>query len=76
MKREWMVQQRKDLGMTQEQIARAIGISRSYYTEIENGTHTPSGKTALRISTFFNVDMSIFFCSECRENRQTEEANV
>lgn len=73
MKREWMVNHRKKLKMTQEEAALKLGISRSYYSQIENGVHNPSGMLALRLSNFFNVEMSKFFSIECCDYQQLME---
>lgn len=73
MKREWMVRYRKKLKLTQEEMAQLIGISRSYYTQIENGTHTPSGLIALRLSNIFNVEMSEFYHDGCCKYQQLKE---
>lgn len=65
MKRQWMVDHRKQVGMTQEEVAERIGISRSYYTQIENGTHNPSPVVGLRLSNFFDVELGKFYFVEC-----------
>lgn len=42
--------QRKKRKMTQKEIAEIVGISRSYYNDIENGRTIPSGKTMFKIN--------------------------
>lgn len=59
--RDWLIKRRKLKGLTQEQVARKVGISRSYYSEIETGEKTPSGKTAKRISDVLEFNMVLFF---------------
>ena len=54
--------ERKRLGYTQNQMARLIGISRSYYAEIESGKVLPSSKLLFKINDvvkiiFFNNDV-------------------
>lgn len=41
---------RKSLKLTQEEMADKIGISRSYYGDIETGRTIPSGKVFLKIN--------------------------
>lgn len=41
---------RKELNLTQYQVSEKIKISRSYYSDIENGRTFPSGKMMLRIN--------------------------
>ncbi|WP_180230063.1 helix-turn-helix transcriptional regulator [Bacillus sp. AFS073361] len=73
MKRHWMVSHRKEEGLTQDELAKLLGISRSYYTQIENGTHNPSGALALKMSNFFDVEMSKFFYVECCDTQTLKE---
>lgn len=59
--REWLVNKRKEKKMTQKQVAKEVGISRSFYSEIENGAKYPGGKTAKKIADALKFDMDIFF---------------
>ena len=43
-------EKRKSLKLTQEEMAAKIGISRSYYGDIETGRTIPSGKVFLKIN--------------------------
>lgn len=65
--RQWLVEKRKERQLSQQETADLIGISRSYYSEIEVGVKTPGGKTAKRIADLFDVDMAIFFEDKGRE---------
>lgn len=56
-KRTFLLEKRKKRRLSQETIARYLGISRSYYTNIENGERTPSLDVALKISDFFGIDV-------------------
>jgi transcriptional regulator with XRE-family HTH domain len=42
----------------QTEIAREIGISQNYYSQIENGVRKPSLKMLLCIASFFGVSIS------------------
>lgn len=52
---------RKRKNLTHEDVAKANGIARNYYTEIENGTAVPSLPVALRIALFLDVDPYVAF---------------
>ena len=43
---------RKELGLTQEQVAEALGISVRWYQDVENGKHLCSVELALKIIAF------------------------
>ena len=76
MKRNQLIQARKDLGMTQADIATAVGVHRSYYGLIENGNRNPSFGIAKKIATALNSDVEqlfpneIFFANRCYEMKQ------
>ncbi|MDR0468263.1 MAG: XRE family transcriptional regulator, partial [Campylobacteraceae bacterium] len=48
-------------GLTQEQVAKCIDVSRPNVTQFEKGIYTPSFKTMTKISKLFSVDMSELF---------------
>ncbi|REB08722.1 XRE family transcriptional regulator [Sporosarcina sp. BI001-red] len=53
---------RKSKGITQEEMARDIEISRSALSRIETGSYSPSAKTMGKISNYFKVPIGeIFF---------------
>ncbi|HBG7381053.1 TPA: helix-turn-helix transcriptional regulator, partial [Clostridioides difficile] len=53
---------RKNLGLTQKQLAERIGISKSYYSKIEGNFKKPGrGFLEKFKNTFPNEDMNIFF---------------
>ena len=54
-------QLREDKNMRQYDLAKKAGISRSYYTMIENGKKKPSPKVAKRIAKILNFDWTIFY---------------
>ena len=43
------------IGVTQEALARAVGVTRQTIIAIEKGNYTPSVTLALNISSFFKV---------------------
>jgi transcriptional regulator with XRE-family HTH domain len=65
MMRKWLKELREKSEMTQEQVADQAGISRSYFTNIENGTKTPSVVAAKSISRVLDFPWAIFFEDKC-----------
>lgn len=55
---------RQETGLSQQQVADLVGISRSYYTNIELGTKTPSLTTAQRIAAVLETDTDQLFAAE------------
>ena len=47
--------------MSQEAVARDIGISTSAYIKYENGQRTPRDIIKKRIADYYNVDISALF---------------
>ena len=52
---------RIDKGLTQEQLAFEVDISRDYLSNIELGKHPVNIKTLYKLAQFFEVDMKYFF---------------
>jgi len=59
--RQILINLRKKRGLTQEQVAQKLGISRSFYGMIEVGTRNPTLKMAQKISTYFNTNIQDLF---------------
>lgn len=59
--RDWLLEKRKAMGMTQEQVAEAAGIARSYYTRIENGDHKVPVTTAKQVAQVLDLDWTQFY---------------
>lgn len=57
---------RKKKGVTQEELATAVGISRQTIIAIEKGNYTPSVMLALKIADFFDtpVEQVFILCYE------------
>jgi len=56
--------QRKALGLSQEEVALRLGISRQYYNSIENNRRTPSVELAKKIAVLLGAEWTIFFENE------------
>lgn len=73
--RDELIRLREASGMTQEQVAETLGVSRSFYGHIETEKRNPTYGLAREISELFNVPIeSIFFEIECfRLKQHTKE---
>lgn len=49
---------RKEKGMTQTEIAEAIGVSSQHYSRIERGEYTPGLQTFLKLIDVLDLDIS------------------
>lgn len=73
MKREQLIKTRKKLGLTQTDIAIAVGVHRSYYGLIETGHRNPTLGIAIRIAAALNSNLEqlfpdeVFFANKCYE---------
>ena len=52
---------RLDRGLTQENVALEVDISRDHLSNIELGKHPVNIKTLYKLAQFFEVDMKYFF---------------
>ena len=59
--RQWLIELRTSKKMSQENIAVACGISRQYYSFIENGSRNASVKVAKKIADALGFDWQRFF---------------
>jgi transcriptional regulator with XRE-family HTH domain len=62
-KRQWLIAQRGRL--TQVQVSRLAGISRSAYSNIEIGKRDPSVTMAKAIAKALNFKWTLFFEQKC-----------
>lgn len=59
--RKWLKEYRLDKNLTQKETARLSGISRSYYTHIEQGNKTPTVETSKKLAKTLSFDWILFF---------------
>ena len=64
MKRKILVDQRKTLKASQLETAEMLGISRTFYNQIENGTRNPGLSLALEISKLFGIPVEKLFSKD------------
>lgn len=62
---------RKAKGITQEELANALEVSRQTVGSLENGRYNPSIILAFKIARFFNVSIEEVFIYE--ENQNEDE---
>ena len=55
---------RREAGMTQEEAAKAVDVTRQTIIAIEKGNYVPSVLLALKIAKFFNVPVERIFYYE------------
>lgn len=60
-RRTWLLEARKRKDLTAKQVAEAVGISRSHYSMIEINRANPSGKVAMTIADFLEIDVNNFY---------------
>ncbi|WP_160045648.1 helix-turn-helix transcriptional regulator [Paenibacillus sp. USDA918EY] len=72
--RDWLKKDREKVRMTHEQVADKASISRSYYTNIENGTKTPSVKAAKSIALVLGFPWEKFFNDKCYSKEHFESS--
>ena len=59
--RSWMKKLRYESNLTQAQLAKMVGISRTMITEVENGRANPSVKVAKKIAAVLGFDWTRFY---------------
>ncbi len=59
---------RRQHGITQEQLAELLGVSRQTVGSLENGRYNPSIQLAFRIAHFFGRQIEDIFLYEEEEN--------
>lgn len=68
MNRTSLIEARKAIGYTQEDMAARLGISASHYSMIESGDRTPSLPLARKISQLLHMPIEqLFFDHELHE---------
>lgn len=76
MVRQNIINRRKEMMITQEDVSKAIGIARSSYAAIERGLRSPSLKTAQLISIILKMDINEAFpINTLNKKGKTNEEN-
>jgi putative transcriptional regulator len=61
---------RAERRITQEQLAKAVGVTRATIVAIEGGGYNPSLELAFRIARYFAIDINAIFSVEEDENEE------
>lgn len=60
-KREWLIQMRKESGMTTTEVAKELGITQQYFSWVEIGKRRPSPELAQKIANLFDFKWTRFY---------------
>lgn len=66
-------QQRKEMGLSQADFAKAIRVSRQTVSAIETGKYNPSLELAFQIADFFGQTIEEIFLYERSESHETQQ---
>jgi putative transcriptional regulator len=58
-KRNYLLKKRKEMMLTQSQVAEKLGISQVYYSELERGVKNPSLEVAIIVADFFEINVRL-----------------
>lgn len=67
--RALLANKRKELNMTQEEVAERVGIARTTYAMIETGKRNTSVENVKKIAKVLNFEWTLFFEEKCHETR-------
>lgn len=70
-----LIERRKLLGYSQQDVADKVGIDRSYYSKIETGL-APSVKVAKSIGNHLGIDWTIFFDQDGVKTAQSDKQAI
>ncbi|WP_341473991.1 helix-turn-helix transcriptional regulator [Desulfofundulus thermobenzoicus] len=73
MRNEKMYQLRLQMGLSQRQVAEAVGISQSSYAMIEGGHRHPRKEVEKKLADFFGVTVDELFFGRDYHESQLEE---
>jgi putative transcriptional regulator len=68
--KNWVREQRSAVGLTQADLAAALGVSRQTVISIENGRYLPSLPLAFRLARLFGVPLERLFDPDDEEVRR------
>lgn len=74
--RAWLIEKRKQLKLSQQQVAEATYIDRSYYSQIESGKRTPSREIAERLANLLHFQSAAFFTEDTNQPFQFALQNI
>ena len=60
---------RADAGMTQVELAAAVGVGQGRISEWERGAHVPSAKSCMRLASALRIDPGVVVASAMQSSR-------
>ncbi len=69
-------QKRTEKKLTQKEVSKLIGISRSYFSDIENGRSVPSGRVLLKINEVLPIFLIINDADKDKNINEEESQHV
>ena len=69
MRRVHLVERREELGLKQEDVARALGVARTTYVRYETGSRRPPIDVVLRIAQVLDRPVESLFSSDSVQAR-------
>ena len=63
-------------GLSQEEVAEALNVSRVTYTRYENGTHKPDAYAAVKLSHMYGVPVEYILCMDMPDMDEDFEASL
>ena len=73
MERTYLKKAREELGLTQSDVAKKVGISANYYCDIENGNRQQEMKATLLIELSTVLKIPINSMLEMEKNKKKKE---
>lgn len=70
--RDWMRALRQNMGLSTREIAKQLGMSFSYYSDIENGRRNPSIEKSMNMAKFFDVDIKLFLTNRVKFSEKVD----
>lgn len=74
MRRHKLIARRKELGITQADIAQVIGVDRSTYVRYETGLRTPSLDVAQKIAAVLGSSVDFLFAEDVPNRNKDGQA--
>lgn len=65
--RQWLREIRKDMNLTEKDVAEAVGIKQAPYHRIETGQNKPKVENAKKIGNLLGFDWKLFYPDEQQE---------
>lgn len=68
-----LIKLRKEKGLTQEQLAGLVGVTKAHISRVESGTRVGSPLLISRLAKFFDVSMDTLFFTHSDDYKESKE---